>query len=87
MPFVIRLSYALEKKGYVTIIANQEDKTSDIFLNLEKLPIDFTKSELFQSEKENLKLVREAFSRVRTVSLATFLGNLFRKNGVATWLD
>lgn len=87
VPFINRLAYALEKKGYVTILANQEEKTSDIFLNVDMLPSEFLKSDLFKSEAENFKLIQEAFSRVRTVSLKTFLNNLFRKNGVATWLD
>lgn len=87
VPFINRLAYALERKGYVSIVANQEERTSDIYLNRDKLPPDFLKSELFKSEKENIKLIREAFSRIRTVSLDTFLNNLFRKNGVATWLD
>lgn len=87
VPFINRLAYALEKKGYITIVPDQEDKTIGAYLNLDRLPSGFTSAEMFDNEIKNVALIKGSYSRIRTTSLDTFLENVFRNNGVSTWLD
>ena len=87
VPFVNRLAYALEKKQFITIVADQENKTIGAYLNPDNLPKGFISTEMFDNEIKNVGLIKSTFSRIRTTSLSAFLENVFRSNGVSTWLD
>jgi hypothetical protein len=87
LPFINRLTFALERKGFLRVLPTSDSKVVSVCLLKENMPGAFFDEHLFANEFQNIELIKSAFSRVRTVSLETFLENLFRINGVPTWLD
>lgn len=86
LPMMNRLLHSMEKKGILSLVPNREKNTIDAFLVEQSLPKGFISAELFKSERNNLAGITKG-RRIRTCSLNALLESIFRKNGVATWLD
>lgn len=82
-----RIAYALEKRGILTIIADEEKRRVDWVLNIGNLPKDYFSNSFFKTEEENLLILKKHFSTVRTATLKATLKKLYHNHGVSTWQD
>ncbi len=82
---ISRLVFALEKKGFVSLEMKRKTGIVDIWLEPNKIPVDYFKAELFESEFENINALKSILPRLRTMSLNNMLARIFTNNGVSIW--
>ena len=87
LPQLNRVLFAAERRGLIALFPNEKDRVVNTYLKLDSLPPGFLQSDLFTSERRNLEILGLHQRRLRTGSLNIFLENIFRQNGVVTWLD
>jgi hypothetical protein len=82
---VMRLLCALERKGLVGIERGTQQEGFDVFLRKNQLPSGFLDDQLYESERANIRTLRQLFPQLRIVKLKTLLQQLFAANGVEVW--
>lgn len=82
---VTRVVSSLVNRGLLAVKKADRDLELNVWLNREKIPQTFLTSDLYQNERDNLRLLRGISSHLRALTLETFLKKLFDDNGVQTW--
>jgi hypothetical protein len=83
---VSRVIASLVSRGILSVKQGEKDSLElDVWLNKNKLPKSFLESDLYATERENLRLLLSISNRLRTVMFPTFLERYFSDHGVHTW--
>lgn len=73
----------LEEKEVIKI-ESEKERTNVYLVNIEKYK-ELLISDKFEDEINNIKVLKESIYRLNWIKYITFIGNMFKKNGVAVW--
>ena len=82
---IFRLVFALERKGILSLESKPDTGLVAVWLNTQKLPVGFFKTELYEDEFQNAAAIKNMIPRLRTIALDTLICKLFSDNGVHVW--
>jgi len=82
---ILKLLFALEKRGYV-LLERGKAQEINVTLNKTKLPNDFLKISIFESEYNNIRNIAKKVNRMSSLTLSTMLQKIYIDNGVKTWV-
>lgn len=83
---ILKLLFALEKKGILQLVKNPSNGNLDLFLNKSAIPKDLFENDIFKFELDNANMLKKNFSRISSIKLETFLGNFYYNYGITKWL-
>lgn len=87
LPLMFRLLYALEKRGLIGVIKDEDSRTLDIYAKDVSTLEFFATDDLYDTDRKAMLSIRKVSPRIRTATLPYMLERFFGKQGVRTWLD
>ena len=82
---VLKLLFALEKRGYVKLQRRNNSTEIDVSLLEENIPSGFFSKDVFASEFNNISILMKVVKRLKALTLDTMLSKLYVENGVKVW--
>lgn len=82
---IIKLIFALEKKGILGLYKDSNSNQLDIYMIKESLPADLFDSNIFKIEFANLINLKASVNRISGLKLETLLEKLFYNYGITKW--
>lgn len=81
------LLHILNKKNYIGVSRNNTHKSLDIWINKENLPEDFLDKQLFNSEIQNILILKEGLGTqsLKTITLKSLSDLIFKNKNIITW--
>lgn len=83
---ILKLLFALEKKGILGLIKNQTNGNLDVYLQKSAIPKDFFEADIFSLELNNANLLKRNFGRISSNKLETTLAAFYYNYGITKWL-
>lgn len=82
-----RLLFSLNQNGLIEMLKDNRFGSISLYIKDKERVKEILKSDLFASESVRIKLIKESYSRVRSIKFATFNEKVFKNNGVGRWDD
>lgn len=83
--FVARIVNSLITKGFVGVSKGENELYLDMWVKQENVPASFFKSDLYLTERDNMKKIAKVSRHIRTLTFPTFLERFFECHGVTVW--
>jgi hypothetical protein len=83
---ILKLLFALEKKGILGLTKNATNGNLDVYLNKSAIPEDLFENEIFKLEQDNANMLKRSFSKISMLKLETLLNNFYYTYGITKWL-
>lgn len=82
---VLKLLFALEKRGYVELKRRDNSMEIDVSLIEKNIPSDFFSKDIFESEFKNISILKKTIRQLKILTLDSMLKKLYVENGVKVW--
>jgi hypothetical protein len=83
---ILKLLFALEKKGILGLSKNAKNGNLDIHLNKAAIPKDLFGNDIFKLEQDNANMLKKNFLKISVIKLDTLLNNFYHTYGITKWL-
>jgi hypothetical protein len=80
------LVIVLKNRNIIGVSVNETSQTIDLWLNKEKIPVNFFDVNMFENEIANVAELKKTFTtKVRSMAIKTLVERIFNDNNILTW--
>jgi len=84
---ILKLLFALEKKGLIGIEKNTVNSQLDVYLKEEVVPTSLFENSTFKLETDNANMLKRVVQRLSVIKLETLLSALYYDHGITKWVN
>ncbi|WP_295801138.1 hypothetical protein [Mucilaginibacter sp.] len=83
---ILKLLFALEKKGLIGISKNAASSQLDIYLREDSVPSNLFENNIFKLELDNANMLKRVVPRLSMIKLETLLSSIYYDYGITKWV-